>query len=79
MQLLRHEEFKFECEATCNGGYQNPWSKTMVGYGPEENNFALEIVYNYGINHYETENGLQFISIKSDIIKIKNLLKNSIY
>jgi hypothetical protein len=30
----------------------------MVGYGPEENNFALEIVYNYGINHYQTENGL---------------------
>ena len=24
------------------------WSKTMIGYGPEDTCFALELTYNYG-------------------------------
>lgn len=35
MHVLRHEEFDSGCKATCNGPYQNKWSKTMIGYGPE--------------------------------------------
>ena len=33
--------------STCfsNGPYQNRWSKTMIGYGPESSNFVLEITY----------------------------------
>ena len=41
MTPLRHEEFDGMCEATCNGPYDNKWSKTMIGYGPEDNNFVL--------------------------------------
>ena len=53
MTLLRHEEFENPCEATCNGRFNNSWSKSMIGYGPENDNFALEIIYNFGIKKYE--------------------------
>ncbi len=36
------------CEATCNGNFENAWSKTMVGLGDEKRYFALELVTNYG-------------------------------
>jgi hypothetical protein len=32
MKVLRHEEFGSGCEASCNGPYSRPWSKTMIGY-----------------------------------------------
>jgi catechol 2,3-dioxygenase-like lactoylglutathione lyase family enzyme len=47
MTVLRHEEFKEGCEAFCNGPYDGQWSKTMVGFGPEDKNFVLELTYNY--------------------------------
>lgn len=28
----------------------------MVGYGPEDTHFVVELTYNYGITHYETGN-----------------------
>ena len=40
MKVLRHEEFDSGCPATCNGPYNNLWSKTMIGYGPEDANFV---------------------------------------
>ena len=40
-----HEEFEQGCEATCNGPYDGKWSKTMIGYGPEDSHFVLEITY----------------------------------
>ena len=43
MKVLRHEEFEKGCEAACNGPYDGRWSKTMVGYGPEDQ--ALKIVF----------------------------------
>lgn len=49
MKVIRHEEFNDGCEAKCNGDYARPWSKTMIGYGSEKTNFALELTYNYGI------------------------------
>jgi len=49
MKVIRHEEFNKGCEASCNGPYSRPWSKTMIGYGPEINHVVLELTYNYGI------------------------------
>jgi len=63
LRVLRHEEFSEGCEATCNGPYAGAWSKTMVGYGPERENFALELTYNYGIESYESGNDLQYIAL----------------
>ena len=61
MKILRHEEFKVECEASCNGGFKSPWSKTMIGYGPESENFALEIVFNHNVKKYQEGNDVLFI------------------
>lgn len=63
LHALRHEEFSEGCEATCNGPYGGAWSKTMVGYGDEEHNFALELTYNYGIDSYAFGNDLQYICL----------------
>lgn len=63
LRVLRHEEFDSGCEATCNGPYGGAWSKTMIGYGPEVDNFALELTYNYGIDGYAFGNDLQFIGL----------------
>ncbi|XP_013146406.1 PREDICTED: glyoxalase domain-containing protein 4 [Papilio polytes] len=65
MKVLRHEEFSEGCEAACNGPYANRWSKTMVGYGPEDNHFVVELTYNYGITHYEQGNDFRGITIQS--------------
>ncbi|XP_014240410.1 glyoxalase domain-containing protein 4 [Cimex lectularius] len=65
MKVLRHEEFSEGCEATCNGPYQNRWSKTMVGYGAEDTHFVLELVYNYGVKEYQRGNDFLGIWIKS--------------
>ncbi|CAM9881298.1 unnamed protein product, partial [Phaeothamnion confervicola] len=71
MRVLRHEEFETGCEATCNGPYAGAWSKTMVGYGPEDSNFALELTYNYGIDGYESGNDLLFIALQMDVADTK--------
>jgi hypothetical protein len=63
MRVLRHEEFSSGCDAQCNGPYARPWSKTMIGYGEEKNNFVLELAFNYGIRHYEEGNGFRHIII----------------
>lgn len=65
MQVLRHEEFERGCEATCNGPYDNKWSKTMIGYGPEDTHFVLELTYNYGVEGYRLGNDLNHIAIES--------------
>uniref|UniRef100_A0A1A9W2Y5 VOC domain-containing protein n=1 Tax=Glossina brevipalpis TaxID=37001 RepID=A0A1A9W2Y5_9MUSC len=65
MKVLRHEEFKEGCEASCNGPYDNRWSKTMVGYGPECSHFVFELTYNYGITSYEMGNEFGGITLKS--------------
>lgn len=36
--------------------YDNRWSKTMIGYGPESNHFVIELTYNYGVTNYELGN-----------------------
>ena len=59
MKVLRHEENAEPCPLTCNGVYDTPWSKTMVGYGAEDEHYALELTYNYGIYSYDAGQGLQ--------------------
>ncbi|OON20297.1 glyoxalase family protein [Opisthorchis viverrini] len=63
MTVLRHEEFAEGCKAFCNGPYDGKWSKTMIGYGPEDNHFVLELTYNYGIGSYKMGNDFQYIQI----------------
>ncbi|XP_071632521.1 glyoxalase domain-containing protein 4 [Temnothorax longispinosus] len=65
MKVLRHEEFTDGCEAACNGPYANRWSKTMIGYGPEDTHFVIELTYNYGIKEYETGNDFKAVTIHS--------------
>lgn len=51
----------------CNGPYGGRWSKTMVGYGPEHRNFALELTANYGVHEYDKQDDLRQIVVRSDI------------
>ncbi|RXG55010.1 Glyoxalase domain-containing protein 4 [Armadillidium vulgare] len=55
MKVLRHEEFDEGCKAACNGPYGGKWSKTMIGYGSEDNHFVVELTYNFGISDYPLE------------------------
>lgn len=66
MKVLRHEEFKAGCEAACNGPYNGAWSKTMIGYGSEDDHFVIELTYNYGIGSYKNGNDFRGIHIKDD-------------
>lgn len=65
MKFLRHEEFEEGCKAACNGPYDGKWSKSMVGYGPEDNHFVVELTYNYGIGTYKLGNDFRGITIHS--------------
>uniref|UniRef100_A0A0A9XJN7 Glyoxalase domain-containing protein 4 n=1 Tax=Lygus hesperus TaxID=30085 RepID=A0A0A9XJN7_LYGHE len=65
MKVLRHEEFTEGCAAACNGPYDNRWSKTMIGYGPESSHFVIELTYNYNIFEYKKGNEFLGITIKS--------------
>uniref|UniRef100_G1NVR4 Glyoxalase domain-containing protein 4 n=2 Tax=Myotis lucifugus TaxID=59463 RepID=G1NVR4_MYOLU len=65
MKVLRHEEFEEGCKATCNGPYDGKWSKTMVGFGPEDDHFVAELTYNYGIKNYKLGNDFKGITVAS--------------
>jgi catechol 2,3-dioxygenase-like lactoylglutathione lyase family enzyme len=69
MKVLRHEEFDSECKASCNGPYDNRWSKTMYGFGPESEYFACELTYNYPIKKYALGNDLRFVELASTTIQ----------
>uniref|UniRef100_A0A182MGT4 VOC domain-containing protein n=1 Tax=Anopheles culicifacies TaxID=139723 RepID=A0A182MGT4_9DIPT len=63
MKVLRHEEFTQGCDAACNGPYDNRWSKTMIGYGPEASHFVIELTYNYGVKEYALGNDFAGLTI----------------
>ncbi|XP_020784332.2 glyoxalase domain-containing protein 4 isoform X1 [Boleophthalmus pectinirostris] len=65
MKVLRHEEFEEGCKATCNGPYDGKWSKTMVGFGPEDEHFVAELTYNYGVGEYRLGNDFLGITLQS--------------
>jgi len=67
MKVVRHEEFNAGCEATCNGPYARPWSKTMIGPGPELTHFVFELTYNYGVKSYNHGDDLRHIAIAKDL------------
>ncbi|XP_048522505.1 glyoxalase domain-containing protein 4 isoform X1 [Dendroctonus ponderosae] len=70
MKVFRHEEFSEGCEAQCNGEYAGRWSKTMIGYGNEDDNFVIELTYNYGIHSYDRGNDFLGITIQDgEILK----------
>lgn len=46
-------------------GYDNRWSKTMVGYGPEDTHFVVELTYNYMVRDYKLGNDLVGLTIRS--------------
>lgn len=76
MHILRHEENEAACPITCNGKYETPWSKTMVGYAPEDKSYALELTYNYGIGSYVPGQGLQrFVLSLPDAAKKRSKAK----
>ncbi|PIO59393.1 glyoxalase family protein [Teladorsagia circumcincta] len=66
MKVLRHEEFEEGCKAECNGPYNGKWSKTMVGYGSEDDHFVIELTYNYEIGSYRLGNDFMGMFIESD-------------
>ncbi|CAL1529919.1 unnamed protein product [Lymnaea stagnalis] len=68
MKFLRHEEFEEGCKASCNGPYDGKWSKSMVGYGPEDSHFVIELTYNYGIGSYKLGNDFLSITVHSTTI-----------
>lgn len=76
MQFLRHEEFEEGCKATCNGPYDGKWSKSMVGYGPEDSHFVVELTYNYGLGSYKLGNDFLGITIDSPKV-IENIKKQN--
>lgn len=65
MKILRHEENDSGCSAQCNGNFESPWSKTMVGYGDENSFFLLELNYNYDVQGYIYGNDFSSITIRS--------------
>jgi hypothetical protein len=43
----------------------------MIGYGPEDNHFVLELTYNYGISTYRHGDSLRFVEIlKKDVSSV---------
>lgn len=65
MKILRHEEFEEGCKASCNGPYDGKWSKTMVGFGPEDDHFVAELTYNYGVGEYRLGNDFLGLTLQS--------------
>jgi hypothetical protein len=51
----------------------------MIGYGPERENFALELTYNYGIESYPFGNDLQHIALHGDVAQFQNRAKEQGY
>lgn len=53
----------FKCQIStvinCFRPYDGKWSKSMVGYGTEDDHFVLELTYNYGIGNYRLGNDFQ--------------------
>jgi len=65
MKILRHEEFEEGCKAACNGPYDGKWSKTMVGFGAEDDHFVAELTYNYGVGEYRLGNDFMGLTLQS--------------
>ncbi|XP_032705265.1 glyoxalase domain-containing protein 4 isoform X1 [Lontra canadensis] len=58
-------EYPWRTEESCLKPYDGKWSKTMVGFGPEDDHFVAELTYNYGIGHYKLGNDFMGITLAS--------------
>lgn len=47
----------------------------MVGYGPEDNHFVVELTYNYGIKNYKLGNDFLVSLVNSLCMWIENIKK----
>ena len=47
----------------------------MIGYGDEDNNFVLELTYNYGIRAYERGNDFHYVKVLSNKA-VQNIKQN---
>ncbi|CAH1403191.1 unnamed protein product [Nezara viridula] len=65
MKVQRHEEFQEELPPSKDRPPIVHWSKTFFGYGPENEYFTVELVWNSEISSYETGNGCEGITIVS--------------
>ncbi|KAJ1460166.1 hypothetical protein M885DRAFT_434058, partial [Pelagophyceae sp. CCMP2097] len=66
LRVLRHEESPAPCPITCNGRFATPWSKTMVGTMREDEAYALEVTFNYGVDSYPRGQGLRRFEMQSE-------------
>jgi hypothetical protein len=57
------------CPITCNGDSPTAWSKTMIGTVTEDEGYALEVTYNYGVEKYPTGTGLTsfYVMVNSSV------------
>ena len=62
LRILRHEEFAAG-HPESGGAYGGAWSKTVVGWGPERTDFALELTYSYGADDTTQADGLIHIAV----------------
>ena len=62
LRILRHEEFAAG-HPESGGAYGGAWSKTVVGWGPERTDFALELTYSYGADDTTQADGLLHIAV----------------
>ncbi|XP_059236301.1 glyoxalase domain-containing protein 4 isoform X2 [Mustela nigripes] len=58
-------EYPWRTEESCLRPYDGKWSKTMVGFGPEDDHFVAELTYNYGVGHYKLGNDFMGITLAS--------------
>uniref|UniRef100_A0A4W5RAB2 Glyoxalase domain containing 4 n=1 Tax=Hucho hucho TaxID=62062 RepID=A0A4W5RAB2_9TELE len=65
MKILHHKEFEEGCKATCKGPDDGKWSKTTVGFGPEDDDFVAELIYNYGVGEYRLGNDFLGLTLQS--------------
>uniref|UniRef100_A0A8C8HNJ5 Glyoxalase domain-containing protein n=1 Tax=Oncorhynchus tshawytscha TaxID=74940 RepID=A0A8C8HNJ5_ONCTS len=64
-KILCHKEFEEGCKTTCKGPYDGKWSKTMVCFGPEDDDFVAELIYNYGVGECRLGNDFLGLTLQS--------------
>lgn len=55
---------------------QEKYSNAFLGAGPEDTHFALELTYNYGVDHYDIGTGFgHFALAHPDVYKLVESIK----
>jgi lactoylglutathione lyase len=57
---------------------QEKYSNAFLGAGPEDKHFALELTYNYGVDHYDLGSGFgHFALATNDVYKLVDSIKKA--